>query len=37
MTATSGFVKDIPVTIPRSRQVSPYIFLLIIITVFFVG
>lgn len=41
MTATSGFVKDIPVTIPRSRQVSkvtcfrnllsPYIFRLIII------
>lgn len=22
MTATSGFVKDIPVTVPRSRQVS---------------
>ena len=27
MTATSGFVKDIPVTIPRSRQVSNIIVL----------
>ena len=27
MTATSGFVKDIPVTIPRSRQVSNIIAL----------